>query len=153
MKLIAALLATVATAAQSSRAKYVEHMIKFGKVHQTVEEFEKRHELYLQTDTFIEEHNATNSSYTLGHNQFSDMTKEEMDDFIGVHLPPPDESMMESMKEVLMNELSTDGLPESVNWIDEDKVNPVRNQGYRCTASYAFAAIGAFESAYAIETG
>lgn len=45
-----------------------------------------------------------------------------------------------------------DGLPSSVDWVAKGKVTPVQDQG-SCGSSWAFAVIGAIESAYAIKTG
>ena len=48
--------------------EYINYVMKQGKGYSTIEEFTKRFELYFQNDTLIKEHNATNSSFTLGHN-------------------------------------------------------------------------------------
>ena len=49
-------------------AQYMEYMTFHGKSYLTLEEFAVRQELYKQTDDLIKAHNATDSSFKLGHN-------------------------------------------------------------------------------------
>ena len=52
--------------------KFMGHIAKHGKSYATMAEYEARMELFAETDAKIVAHNATNSSYRLGHNRFSD---------------------------------------------------------------------------------
>jgi len=58
-------------------AQFMEYVSHHGKSYITLEEFEARQELYMQTDALIREHNVTDSSFTIGHNKFSDYTDAE----------------------------------------------------------------------------
>ena len=57
---------------------------KYGKVYEDVDEYERRKELYKETDNFIREQNSRNSGYKLGHNPFSDMSKKERNFKLGL---------------------------------------------------------------------
>ena len=52
--------------------KFMGHIAKHGKSYATVAEYEARMGLFAEADAKIEAHNATNSSYRMGHNKFSD---------------------------------------------------------------------------------
>jgi len=63
--------------------QYMEFLTFHGKSYLTIEEFETRHALYQQTDELIKAHNATESSFKLGHNKFSDYTHHERTQMLG----------------------------------------------------------------------
>lgn len=47
-----------------------------------------------------------------------------------------------------------DQLPESINWVDQGYITPVKETDYDCTmASYAFAAADTVEALYYAQTG
>lgn len=56
----------------------MEYVTLYAKSYLTLAEFNTRKELYVQSDTIIKEHNATESSFKLAHNMFSDYTDYEM---------------------------------------------------------------------------
>jgi len=58
-------------------SQYMEYLVIHGKSYLTSEEFEVRKALYRDTDALIKAHNATESSFKLGHNKFSDYTEYE----------------------------------------------------------------------------
>ena len=47
---------------------YMTYLTIHGKQYLTMDEFNTRKALYLQTDELIKAHNAIDSSFTLGHN-------------------------------------------------------------------------------------
>lgn len=55
----------------------MEYLALHGKSYLTMEEFAARKELYMATEELINTHNATESSFALGHNAFSDYTEHE----------------------------------------------------------------------------
>ena len=55
-------------------SQYMTYLTFYGKSYITVEEFNFRKALFIQTDALIEAHNETDSSFKLGHNHFSDYT-------------------------------------------------------------------------------
>lgn len=66
-----------ASASASINVKFMDHIVKMGHQYDTVEEYTMRRNIFEEIDAFIELHNQTNASFTLGHNQFSTMTEAE----------------------------------------------------------------------------
>merc|ERR1712196_48099 len=93
------------------------------KSYLTKEEFEARLNIFTNTEAAIAQINAGQSSYTVGHNFFSDLSDTERAQYHGARV---DTKVMMSAQE---KELSTVGLPSSVDWRTEGAVNAVQNQG------------------------
>ena len=124
---------------------YMRYVSEHNKHYDSVEEFEMRKALFIAVETFIRRANQTSSTYRAGHNKFSDWTQEEKDKLLGlknVQLPEVFE---------VADEVDTANLPESVDWREEGKVSPVKDQG-NCGSCWAFSTIEAVESALAIAT-
>lgn len=81
----------------------------------------------------IREHNAQEPapSFTLGHNEFSDMTQEQFAKHfkLGKHSQVPDDIAVTAESRRLFEQEAPLELPDYVNWIQEGAVTPVKNQG------------------------
>ena len=124
---------------------YVNYMAAFNKNHNDVETFNMRLSNYLRADSFINEHNSTNSSYTVGHNQFSDWTDAEYKSILG-HVRG--ERSVRAAPTLLDTSMNAD----TVNWVDAGAVTPVKDQG-QCGSCWSFSATGSLEGAHFVATG
>ena len=118
-------------------------------------------------EAFIEAHNnqIPKPSYTLGHNQFSDLTVEEYrawnklgDSSPGVMMVtsttarPSSSSDEDDMTPSASIKRTLQDLPTEVDWVSAGAVVPVKNQGM-CGSCWAFSAICSIEGAHYLDTG
>lgn len=100
-------------------------------------------------DKIIEETNAKNLSYTLGHNAFSGMSSMEFAEYMKFDIH---REMFESdvHSPNLRGEVAV-SVPSSVDWRADGVVSPIQDQGQAGTC-YSFGTSCAVESALAIKT-
>jgi hypothetical protein len=118
-------------------------------------EFVERLNNFADNHDFIVKHNEEgDSTFTLGHNQFSHMTFEEFKgQFLNLNMRP-----QWSMTKKFQNlRYATEGRrslagADEFDWVSKGAVTPIKNQG-QCGSCYSLSAIGALEGAYAIKTG
>jgi len=153
MKTVFALAAVAASASaitveESHIARFNNWKAEHNKFYHSIEEEETRFEVFLRNHRNIEAHNADSTqTFTMGHNEFSDMTPEEfkatMTGFTGMvgHKSGADDIHS-----------AVGGEPASRDWRAEGKVTAVKNQG-QCGSCWAFSTIGSTESANLIKNG
>ena len=106
---------------------------------------------FASNEQIIMDHNfGKNSTYKLGHNEFSDMTWDEFSRTVMSELylnKQPKNKMRVHLKGKNGN-----AIDDSVDWVAKGAVTPVKNQ-QRCGSCWAFSTVGAVEGALAVETG
>lgn len=94
-------------------------------------------------------------SFTMGHNEYSDMTSDEFQNHfklgLNVDVEPKRQPSPEFLNYVSKNADKL-ALPDYVNWVAQGAVTPVKNQG-NCGSCWAFSTTGSLEGAKFVQTG
>lgn len=141
---LATVLAVAAVADSDIRKLFDEWKAEHSQVYNGQED-EHRFAVFKDTHNKIEAENAQGHSYRLGHNFMSAMTQEERLNLLGFN-------PMRAGKERTTSFTVTTDAPSSVDWTTQGKVTPVKNQG-QCGSCWAFSAVEALESRWAIHSG
>ncbi|KAL0410415.1 UNVERIFIED_CONTAM: Cysteine proteinase 3 [Sesamum latifolium] len=115
---------------------------KYGKRYENAEEIRRRFEIFSENLRMIRSHNKKGLSYTMGINEFTDMT---WDEFRRHRLGAAQNCSATTRGN---HKLTDAPLPESKDWREADIISPVKNQGH-CGSCWTFSTTGALEAAYA----
>ncbi len=121
---------------------------KFAKKYESIQELESRFAVFRENFHNIITHNADRSqNFTMGVNQFTDLTPEEFKAQMIRGLKAPVGSFGCG---TFSN--SASGAPASIDWRTKGAVTSVKDQG-QCGSCWTFSSTGAMEGAWAIAKG
>jgi len=126
--------------------QFLDFVTTYGRSYGTKEEFDFRSAVFKQKLAYNEAHNAQNLGWTLGTNHLSDMTDAETQKLLGFN---KNTTSIPERNEVV---LDTSDLADSIDWVAEGAVTPVKNQK-QCGSCWAFSTTGAMEGHNFIQTG
>ncbi|KAF1745422.1 hypothetical protein MXB_292 [Myxobolus squamalis] len=125
-------------------SEWIDYKLKY-KLEFSGDEDIQRKKIFLKSYKFIVDTNAKNLNFTLEMNKFGHLTKSERPRFL------ISENALKSYQDVrplFLEEI----IPLKYDYRKYGVVSHVKDE-YRCRSSYAFSAVGAIESAFAISTG
>jgi KDEL-tailed cysteine endopeptidase len=121
---------------------------RFSRRYETMEEMQTRFQIFRANLRNIILHNLDRSqNFTMGINQFTDLTPQEFkDQYISGLKAPVGSYGCGSFSS------SASGAPSSIDWRQKGAVTSVKDQG-QCGSCWTFSSTGAVEGAWAISTG
>merc|ERR1712165_27945 len=149
MKLFILVLALASSQAFDLDTEWEDFKYQYEKQYLSQEEHEVRKAIFAKNLILIAQHNAEEAlglhTFTLGVNEFADMSSEEFVRYYNGLAGSPTSNLK-------VKEIVADNLPDSVDWRDKGYVTPVKNQK-QCGSCWAFSATGSMEGAHFKKTG
>ena len=149
------LIVSIALLSASVSATLMDRFYNWAETHKIAVPEGEHEFLHLLTnwknnDRIIDESNAKNLTYTLGHNAFSGMSSEEFAEHM--HFGLNRELITGSASSLRGGFESAVSVPASVDWRTEGAVTYVHDQ-QQCGSCWSFSTTGALEGIYAIKRG
>ncbi|OHT02184.1 Pro-cathepsin H [Tritrichomonas foetus] len=123
---------------------FVQWMRTNNKIY-TGNDYHLRLGIFITNTRWASEYNRKGHSFTVGNNKFATYTPSEFNSILG--LKPKALTVDRTSTKVTSRRKVA---PESFDWRDRAVVNPIKDQA-QCGSCWAFSAISAAESAYAIK--
>jgi len=156
---VASAATTTTTTETQLRSMFTTFMTKHNKKYES-EEFFKRFDIFKSNVEVINRINSEGRSFTVGINQFADLTNDEYKQLLSYKPIRQDYIRSKNIPKFLRNfnaSMNVD-LPTEVDWRDATKnpanmvaVNPVKDQG-QCGSCWAFSSTASIEVYHAIAT-
>ena len=137
-------------------SRFINFQERFNKKYSTLEELETRFDIFRANLRDIIEHNLIpNQNFTMGINQFTDLTHEEFkSQYTGGYKTNVNADYKTNVESYGCTTFtsSASGAPVAIDWRKKNAVTSVKDQG-QCGSCWTFSSTGASEGAWAIKTG
>jgi C1A family cysteine protease len=127
-------------------ATFAAWKVTHNKEYESEWEHGRRLAIFVENAGFVERHNSEGHSWTMGLNQFADLTSEE---FLSLNTL---KGASNHSRANIYEADDVDANPASVDWRDHNLVNPVKNQG-QCGSCWAFSTVVSLEGQLAKKSG
>jgi C1A family cysteine protease len=131
--------------AEDAQQAFFSFVKTYNKQYPTEEVFD-RYNTFKANLELINAHNSGSSSWTLGVNQFADLSPAEFKAYLG--LKPRNNSYLRSKNIADL----PDAEPNDIDWVSKGAVTPVKDQA-QCGSCWAFSTTGGMEGAVQVKTG
>ncbi|XP_072968231.1 senescence-specific cysteine protease SAG12-like [Typha angustifolia] len=159
-------LSSLATPNEVAMTKMHEQwMIEYGRSYASLEEKKERYEVFKRNVNYIEASNAAvpGRSYTLGVNQYADLTNEEFlatharftnlnPSFLATRVGSIDDGRNDGKPSMPFLYENFTSAPKSIDWRSLGAVNEIKDQ-LECGSCWAFSAVAAIEGITKIKKG
>jgi cathepsin L len=139
-----------------SRALFDSFTLRYNKTYTTDAERQKRFAIFVSNVAYINSFNAAgNATYSLGINQFADLTNAEFRAMMNGYRANPNAIRNEiKAQDIPRREVTcpSNGAMYTCDWRQAGVVTPIKNQG-QCGSCWAFSAVASSEGAHALNTG
>ena len=127
--------------------QYNTYLHKYNKSYPVTQTYWEHYYIFEKNIDKINDHNKKNLSWSMGLNNFTDISFEEFKSvYLGTKMPRIN-------KKFNIYKNSPKGeLPSSIDWRSENLVTHVKDQG-PCGSCWAFSAVGSIEGAHSKKTG
>ena len=137
--------------ASSLDYQYMQYTALFNKHSHSLAEYNQRMTEFGKVQKFIADYNGKVGTHFLGHNAYSDWTDDERAHFLsgGIVGQLKDDDHIRHH----FARLSTEHIPDRINWVEFGAVSPVRHESSACQSSWAHTAIDVIEGDVFLKTG